>query len=101
MTENTESTEKRVVGGFDIRFVIAGLIGVYGLILVLLGIFHATDAELDRADGFNVNLWAGLGMLVAAAIFATWGRLRPIVVPESVLAEADGEDDASGQEPPG
>jgi hypothetical protein len=29
----------------------------------------------------NVNLWAGLGMLVAAALFAVWTWLRPLRVP--------------------
>ncbi len=82
-------TQKRTAGAFDIRFVIAGLIGVYGVILVLLGIFNATEAELARADGFNVNLWSGIGMVVAAAVFVTWGRLRPVVVPPDL---SEGED---------
>lgn len=83
----SENHEKRTVGAFDIRFVIAGLVGVYGVILVLLGIFNASKYELDRADGFNVNLWGGLGMVVVAAVFVAWGRLRPVVVPPSAPAD--------------
>lgn len=73
--------KRRTAGAFDIRMIIAALIGLYGIVLVGMGLFNATDAELDRADGLNVNLWAGIGMVVVATAFAVWARLRPIVVP--------------------
>jgi membrane-bound ClpP family serine protease len=76
-----EAAPREKAGIFDIRFVIGGLIGAYGIILVLLGLFNATDAELDRGDGLNINLWSGLGMLVVAIAFGVWARLRPVVVP--------------------
>lgn len=76
---------KRTAGAFDIRYIIAALIGIYGIVLVLLGLFNATDAELNRADGMNVNLWAGFGMIVVAALFAIWAKAKPTIVP------ADGE----------
>lgn len=78
----SEPTKKRTAGAFDIRFIIAALIGTYGIVLVLLGIFNNTQAELDRADGLNINLWAGLGMIVVAAAFALWAKVKPIVVPD-------------------
>ena len=40
-----------------------------------------SDEALEKAGGFNANLWVGLGMLVFALSFALWSRLRPIVVP--------------------
>jgi uncharacterized membrane protein YidH (DUF202 family) len=73
---------KRTVGIFDIRFIIGGLIALYGVILTLLGLFNASDKELARGDGLNINLWAGLGMLVVGATFVLWARLRPVVVPD-------------------
>jgi membrane-bound ClpP family serine protease len=73
---------KRTVGLFDIRFIIGGLIGLYGVILVLLGLFNASDEELARGDGLNINLWAGLGMLVVGILFIVWARVRPVVVPD-------------------
>ena len=79
---STKDQSAHTAGAFDIRTIIAALIGVYGLVLTLLGIFRATEEELARAAGLNINLWAGIGMLVVAAIFAIWVRLRPIVVPE-------------------
>lgn len=85
----------RTVGLFDIRFIIGALLGVYGLILLLLGIFNASDAELERGDGFNVNLWAGLGLLIVAILFGVWARLRPVVVvPDDVARDLEAE---SGQ----
>jgi hypothetical protein len=73
---------KKTVGVFDIRFIIGGLIGLYGLILTVLGLFDASDEELARGDGLNINLWAGLGMLVVGSAFITWARLRPVIVPD-------------------
>ena len=78
------ATGKKTVGLFDIRFIIGGLIGLYGVILTFLGLFDASDAELARGDGLNINLWAGLGMLVVGAAFILWARLRPVIVPDDV-----------------
>ena len=85
----TQSTATRSTGRpghaaglLDIRNIIGGLLGIYGLILVLLGIF--ADPQEDKTGGVNANLGAGLALLVAAAIFITWARLRPVVVPDDV-----------------
>lgn len=81
------SEQKKKAGVFDIRFVIGGLLGVYGIILILLGLFNATDEELARGDGLNINLWGGIGMLVVSVAFGAWARLRPVVVPVEVPVE--------------
>jgi hypothetical protein len=73
-----EQTKK--AGAFDIRVVIAALIGIYGVVLSVLGII-ADPKEVDKAAGININLWGGIAMLVFAALFVLWARLRPIVVP--------------------
>ena len=78
----SEPVKKGTASAFDIRFIIAALIGTYGVVLVLLGIFNNSQAELDRAGGLNINLWAGVGMIVVAAAFAVWGTVKPIVVPD-------------------
>jgi hypothetical protein len=72
--------EKKKAGAFDIRVVIATLIAIYGVVLTILGII-ADPREVDKAAGININLWGGLAMLVFAALFVLWARLRPIVVP--------------------
>jgi len=81
MTDSQDtSTGKKTAGAFDIRMIIAMLIGLYGVVLVITGLVATSDADLDKADGININLWAGLGMTAVAALFLVWARLRPIVV---------------------
>jgi hypothetical protein len=76
-------------GLFDIRFIIGALIGLYGVIVLVTGLF-TSDAQVEKADGLNINVWAGIGMIVVGVGFGTWARLRPIVVP----AEPAGDDAA-------
>ena len=66
-------------GALDIRNVIGALLGLYGVILTLMGLFG--DKELDKTGDVNANLWAGLALVVASACFLTWARLRPLRVP--------------------
>jgi hypothetical protein len=75
-----DSTGTHRAGLFDIRFIIAALIGLYGLIVLVTGLF-VSDKQIEKADGLNINVTAGIGMLVVAACFAAWARWRPIVVP--------------------
>lgn len=63
---------------FDLRTVIAVLFGVYGVILTLLGVFGGSAQDLAKTGGIALNLWTGIGMLVVAAAFVTWQRLRPL-----------------------
>jgi len=76
----TGSGEKHAAGAFDVRNVIAALIGFYGVVLVVVGLIDNDEAALEKTDGFNANLWVGLAMIVFALAFALWSRLRPIVV---------------------
>jgi drug/metabolite transporter (DMT)-like permease len=76
----------QTAGALDVRNIIGILMGVYGVILVFMGIFSDSTAPL--AGDVNSNLWAGLALLVVAAVFLTWARLRPIVVPEDVDQDA-------------
>ena len=75
-------------GAFDIRNFIAALIGTYGLVLTVMGLLGTSDADLEKTGGVDVNLWAGIGMLVFAAVFILWARLRPVVVKDE-QAERD------------
>jgi hypothetical protein len=84
-----EGRATRRAGAFDIRTFIALLIGFYGVVLVLTGLLGTSEADLERAGGLNVNLLAGTGMLVAAAAFVVWARMRPVVVAEDSPAEDD------------
>ncbi|MGH1562447.1 hypothetical protein [Mumia sp. DW29H23] len=86
----------KIASAFDIRTIIGALLGIYGVILTFLGIFNASDAELEKADGFNVNLVNGLILLGVAALFIVWAIVRPLVV-EEVPPEAL-EDHKAGPE---
>jgi LPXTG-motif cell wall-anchored protein len=77
----TESApEKKAAGAFDVRNIIGALIGLYGLVLLVMGLIGPSEDDLAKTGGFNANLWVGLGMLVAGLGFILWSRLRPIVV---------------------
>ena len=69
-------------GAFDIRNFIAGLIGIYGVVLVIYGIIGSSATQLKKSDDININLFAGIGMVLTAAFFIIWARLRPVVVPD-------------------
>ena len=73
------TTTKKTAGAFDIRNFIGMLLGLYGIILTLMGLFG--DKELDKTGGINANLWTGLALIAVAAVFIGWARLKPIVVP--------------------
>jgi hypothetical protein len=80
-SDEEEVKAARAANRFDIRRLIGGVFTVYGVILLALGIFgsHATK---NKADGINVNLWVGLGMLVFAGLMVFWALSRP-TMPEA------------------
>ncbi|MEU4652726.1 hypothetical protein AB0G32_02040 [Streptomyces sp. NPDC023723] len=65
---------------FDIRRIIGGLFALYGVIVTIAGL-TASDADIDKAEGVNINLWTGLGMLVLGLFFLAWLKLRPTAPP--------------------
>jgi hypothetical protein len=78
-------------GAFDIRAIIAYLLGIYGLVLVCLGLFDYTDVEKEKSGDFNVNLWGGLAMVIVAAVFLIWNKLQPTKVPDDQIDESSNE----------
>lgn len=77
---------KKTSGALDVRNIIGALLTIYGLILLLLGLFGSSEpASPDAPPGggdINANLWAGLALLVVGLGFIAWWRLRPITVPK-------------------
>ncbi|PWN03307.1 hypothetical protein DJ010_09345 [Nocardioides silvaticus] len=84
--DDTGTGRKRTAGALDVRSIIGFLLTIYGVILLLLGLFASTEpASPDAPSGggdVNANLWAGLALLVVGGGFLLWWRLRPIVVPQ-------------------
>lgn len=79
---STKNNEKSTAGALDIRNIIGLLLGIYGVLLVGMGIF--ADTEPEKTGDVNANLWAGIVLLLVGGVFAAWARLRPIVVPDDV-----------------
>ena len=77
----------RAANLFDVRRFIGGLFVIYGVILLVLGL-GASDADVEKAAGVNVNLWVGLAMLIVGALFLAWAFTRPL---GDQLVEAESE----------
>lgn len=75
--QSTVETGSRMQRLFDLRYVIGVLLGVYGVILVIRGALDGPE-QLARAAGTEINLWTGVALLVVAAVFLIWARLRPL-----------------------
>jgi len=91
-------SEPRKVGLFDIRVIIASLIGLYGIILVITGLF-SSEAQAEKASGLNINVIAGIVMILFAAAFIAWARIRPIVVPPETKEAGEGGPDGEADRP--
>jgi hypothetical protein len=91
----TETAKRKAANLFDLRRIIGGVFVGYGLLLTILGLF-ASDADIDKAADVNINLWAGLGMLVFGVLMFTWALTRPLS--EELGHEHESEE---GGRPPG
>lgn len=89
--DHVERRKRHTAGAFDIRNVIGALLGLYGLVLTVLGL--ASDDSGRKTGDIDANLWAGIALLVVAGAFIAWARIRPIVVDEEAVAAKRSEDD--------
>ena len=89
---STDDRDIRAANLFDIRRIIGGLFLLYGIVLTVLGL-GASDADLKRADGVNVNLLVGICLLVMAASFIAWALWRPLGRELERVAAESGDDD--------
>ncbi|WP_225838088.1 hypothetical protein [Streptomyces sp. NK08204] len=87
--EHRSATAARI---FDLRRIIGGLFVVYGVIITVTGVTD-TRSAIDKAQGVNINLWTGIGMLALGVFFLAWLWLRPTPPPpppEGLPQEAEG-----------
>jgi hypothetical protein len=85
MSANEQGTtaEKKVkAGALDVRVIIGGLLGLFGAVLFVTGLVKGSGSgNPPHADPDHLNLYVGIGLLVAAIVFIGWSRLRPLLVP--------------------
>jgi hypothetical protein len=86
--EQKSATAARI---FDLRRIIGGLFVLYGVIVTVTGLTD-DQAAIDKAQGININLWTGIGMLLLGIFFLTWLKLRP--TPPPLPPEAPEAEDA-------
>jgi hypothetical protein len=77
-TEEAAQPSRRAkrAGLFDLRRIIGGLLGLYSIVLTVMGLV-ASNATRTEAAGINIDLWTGLALLAAAGAFLAWLALRP------------------------
>ena len=85
----SEKASSAAASLFDLRTVIAILFAFYGVVLTIMGFVTATPENTEKSGGLNLNLWTGIGMLVLAAIFVVWARMKPL---EAAAPPADADD---------
>ncbi|GAA3834345.1 hypothetical protein [Nocardioides panacisoli] len=88
---DAERRQRHTAGAFDIRNVIGALLGIYGVVLLVLGL--VSDDTGEHTGDLNANLWAGVALVVVSAVFLTWARVRPTVVDEEAVADKRAEDE--------
>ena len=66
--QETDERAERAANLFDLRRIIGGLFVLYGIVLIIVGLTDSA-AEIHKAAGVHINLWAGIGMLVLGIVF--------------------------------
>jgi hypothetical protein len=91
-------SQKHTAGAYDVRTVIAGLIGLYGIVLTIMGLVGDSADDMAKTGGWNANLWSGIVMVLVAVVFALWLKLRPVVVDPAALEKEKGEGTSDGSD---
>lgn len=97
MSEPQPAMTMRQARMLDLRTYIFGLFTIFGIAVTVSGI-RVTPAELAKASGININLWAGVAMLLLALVFGVWALVAPPQLPLVGSEDATGLEDATGPE---
>ena len=63
---------------------------LYGAILIVLGLVGSHQIK-TKADGINVDLYTGIGMLIFGALMVFWALSKPVVPePEETRGQGSG-----------
>ncbi|MDA0182489.1 hypothetical protein OJ997_19425 [Solirubrobacter phytolaccae] len=102
MSDTDDNRAERAANLFDLRRIIGGVFTAWGVLLIGLGLFDS-DAEIEKAAGVHINLYAGIGMLIFGLLFLLWAFTRPLGQELSDSEEASGSvgSDDEGTRRPG
>jgi hypothetical protein len=67
MSQPTTTRVERAANLFDLRRIIGAVMTVWGVLLIVLGLTDSTE-EANKAAGININLYAGIGMLIVGIV---------------------------------
>ena len=95
-SEAPAAATRHTAGAYDVRTVIAGLIGLYGIVLTIMGLVGQSADDRAKTGDWNANLWSGIVMIVVAVVFAVWLKLRPVVVDPVALQKEEDEGTSDG-----
>ena len=98
--ESGTSTQKHTAGAYDVRTVISGLIGLYGIVLTIMGLVADNADDRAKTGDWNANLWSGIVMIIIAVAIALWLWLRPVVVDPVALEKEKSEGSSDGPDAP-
>ena len=94
-TAQKDGGRKHAAGAYDVRTFIGGLIGLYGVVLVIMGLVGNSADDDAKTGNVDANLWAGIVMVAVGVAFLLWTRLRPVVVDEREVQQARAEPEAT------
>jgi hypothetical protein len=78
LSDEEEAKAARAANRFDIRRLIGGLFLIYGTVLTVVGIIGSHHVK-TYADGIDIDLWTGIGMLIFGALMVYWALARPVM----------------------
>lgn len=85
LSEEEKASAIKATRSNDLRLILGALFSIYGVIVMIVG-FVDHSAHNQATNGFMVNFWTGLCMLIAGLLFLAWNYIRPI--PEADIIES-------------
>jgi hypothetical protein len=77
--------------GVDIRLPIGGMFSIFGVLLLVYGIYTRDSDMYARSLDYNVNIWWGLVMLVFGGLMLGFGLRKKSITPRSTGASESGD----------
>jgi hypothetical protein len=90
MTDAEKTAFVKSTRRFDLRRILGALFVLYGVICLVVGLVDPA-ADTAKTGGIQINLWTGVGMLVAGILFFVWDHFAPVPA-EDILGNVEHEE---------